>query len=273
MLLDAAGAPVRSFGSDGAVALPREVRVQALAFVPNGDFVVLGRKNAGGSAESSLLLRFHADGRRDAGFGSNGRVDLRPGGRRMKASALVPDGRGRVLVAGVSRRRFAMVRLLAGGTPDPSFGARGWVLPSAGRAWAHAKEVALTRAGSRIYLAGTARNGDLIRLSLMQFRPDGSPAAGFAKAGRRTVTIPHRLEPESVVAAGGDALVVLGGGPEPLVSFSRTGKVRREQVAGAPSLFEGLQAVRWGDRVAVGGTGFLPESGHYAYFLAARALP
>ncbi len=271
MLLDPDGAAVLSFGSAGVVELPSRIRVKALAFAPGGDFVLLGNDDAGGNPESGVVLRFHADGKRDTGFGKNGRVDLRPGGREMRASALALDARGRILAAGTAHRRFAMVRLLPGGAPDPSFGSKGWVLPSAGRAWALARGVALARAGSRIYLAGTARNGDPLRLALMKFRSNGSPVAGFAKAGRRTVTVPHGLEPESVIASRGDALVVLNEGPQ--FSFSRSGKVRRERVVGAPSIFNEVRGVRCGDRVLVGGTGFLPESRHYAYFLNSRALP
>jgi uncharacterized delta-60 repeat protein len=264
---------VPAFGSAGVVELPNDVRVKALAFAPDGDVVLLGNEDAAGGAEPGLVLRFHANGRRDVAFGTNGRVDPRPRGREMRASALALDGRGRMLVAGTARRHFAIVRLLPGGAPDPSFGSRGWVLPNAGRAWGLTREVALARTGSRIYLAGIARNDDRFRLALLKFRPDGTPAAGFAKARQRTVAVPPRLQPEAVIAAGGEALVVLNEGRRPLVTFSPSGKVRREAVAGAPSRLREVRGVRCGDRVLVGGTAYLPESARYAYLLTSRAFP
>jgi uncharacterized delta-60 repeat protein len=269
VLSDADGAPVSSFGTDGVVRLPRLVRVKALGFSA-GDAVVVGTRDFAGNAEPGVVLRFDPDGSPSQGFGADGVVSLRPGGRQMKARTLAVAARKRVLVGGIFGNRFAMVRLLPDGRPDPRFGTRGWSFPSAGGI---AKSVTVRRAGAHVYLAGVARDGDRMWVVLMRYRADGRPDPTFGRHGRRTATISKPAQPTAIVPTRRGTLVVLSRGPRPLLLFGRDGRMERRWIGKRPKFVTDVRATVSGGRLFLGWNAYSYANRRDASYLSRQPLP
>jgi uncharacterized delta-60 repeat protein len=269
VLRDANGAPVSSFGTDGAVQLPSLVRVEALGFSAR-DAVVVGTRDIAGDADPGVVLRFNPDGTPAPGFGTDGMVSLRPGGRQMKAESLAVASGGRVLVGGIVGDRFAMVRLLPDGRPDTRFGSRGWSFASAGRV---PQSVKVRRAGSHVYLAGVARDGDRLRVALLRYRADGRPDPAFGRHGRRTATISKSARPTAIVPTRRGTLVVLSRGPRPLLLFGRDGRVKRGWVGKRPRFVTDVRATVSGGRLFLGWNAFSPADRRDTFHLGRQALP
>lgn len=265
------GSPVRSFGADGAVSLPRHFRVAALGFARDGDAVVLGIDGSGGAVEPGAVLRYRPNGQPDSAFGHNGRLPLRlPSGNEVEAGALVAAAGGRFLVGGMDRRRFVVTRLLPDGRPDPRFGSGGWSLASAGGT---AKSLTLSRAGSHIYLAGIAGEEGHLHVVLVRFDADGHLDTAFGHHGRLIAPISKPAQPKAIVPSRDGVLVVLSGGPRPLLSFDRGGRVHRDWVGPRPQLVDNVRATISGGQLVLGWNAFsraLFRRG--VYYLAKRPL-
>ncbi len=265
------GAPVQSFGSDGSVLLPRRVRVAGLGFGRDGDAIVLGTHDIAGPAEPGVVLRFRPSGKPDRNFGRNGRLDLRlPSGGEVRGRALVAGSGGRILVGGKAGRRFAIASLLPDGRLDPRFGSGGWSLVRAGGA---AKSLALSRAGSHIYLAGVAGDEERLHVVLMRFDDDGRLDRTFGNQGRLIASISNPAQPKAIVPTGGGALVVLNGGPRPLLFFARDGKVRRQPVAQHQQFVGNVRATVSRGQLILGWNAFSSAIRRNSYYLARRPLP
>jgi uncharacterized delta-60 repeat protein len=269
LLSDADGAPVASFGTDGLVQLPRLVRVEALGFSAR-DAVVVGSRDVAGDAEPGVVLRFDPDGTPSPGFGADGMVSLRPGGRQMKARTLALAPGGRMLVGGIVGSRLAMVRLLPDGRPDPHFASRGWTFPRVG---GEPRAVKVRRAGSRVYLAGVTRGGEQMRVVLLRYRADGRPDPTFGRHGRRTATISKSAQPTAIVPTRGGTLVVLSRGPRPLLLFGRDGRVKRRWVGRRPNFASEVRATVSGGRLFLGWNAFSYASRRDAFYLSRQPLP
>lgn len=263
------GAPVSSFGSDGAVELPRHVRIKALGF-SHGHAIVVGTRDVAGDREPGIVLRLDSAGRPDPRFGHAGRFLPHPGGREMRARALATEARERMLVGGLVHGGFALTRLLPDGRPDPGFGVHGWALPRVGGT---AKAVALARSGAHIYLAGLVRAGDQLRVVLLRFRTDGRLDPGFGHRGRRGISIAKPAQPSAIVATRHGILVALGNGTEPLLLFGRGGEVRRQPVGARPEPVTDVRATVLGDRLVLGWNAFSTADERDVYSLASRPLP
>jgi len=266
------GVPVRSFGTEGVVLLPRRVRrVAALGFV-GGDPVVLGIRDVAGTAEPGVVLRFRPNGEPDQEFGHDGRVELRlPGGGEVKGRALIGGPGGRILAGGKSGRRFVVTSLLPDGRPDPHFGSGGWSVVSAGGI---AKSVTLSRSGSHLYLAGVAAEEvGRPHVVLMRFGDDGRLDSSFGHRGRLTAPISKPAQPKAIVPTGDGVLVVLSGGPRPLLSFDLDGKVRRDWVGPNPQIVTNVRATVSRGQLVLGWNAFAPAPfRHYVSYLSSRSL-
>jgi uncharacterized delta-60 repeat protein len=269
------GAPRSSFGSNGAVTLPKRVFVDGLAYAAGGGAIVVGTRDIAGPAEPGVVLRYDADGGRDRKFGAGGRVDLVvPGKREMRARALATVPGDRTLVAGFSHHDFALVQLLANGRPDPRFGSHGWTLAAVeGRQLVGSSGVttgvALERDGSHIYLAGVIHDGKRFRLVLLRFDSNGRLDRGFGQGGRRTASIPQAAEPQAIVPTRRGVLVVLDGGRRPLVAFA--GGPARTEALGPGQLVTNVSAAVAGGRLVLGWNAWA-GAGTDSYYLGERPL-
>jgi uncharacterized delta-60 repeat protein len=103
---------------------------QDVAVQPDGRVVVAGRANSNANTQFAVV-RYLPDGSLDAGFGTGGRVltDLGSAFDIARRLVLQPDGKilvaGSVLFGANDFGHFALVRYLADGRPDGTFGDNG----------------------------------------------------------------------------------------------------------------------------------------------------
>jgi uncharacterized delta-60 repeat protein len=264
------GKPVGSFGAGGTVALPREVRVSALAFANDGDPVVLGIQRGEGVAEPGVVLRFRPDGRPDGSFGRRGRLPLQlPGGGEVAGRDLLAGPGERLLVAGKAGHRFALTSLLPSGRSDPRFGARGWSVIAAG---GPAHDVTLSRSGPYIYLAGIVGEKEDQDVVLMRLHRDGRLDTGFGHRGRLVAPVEFSAHPTKILPTRRGVLVVLSGGGRPLLTFAKNGNVRRRRVGNRPEFVEYVQATVSRGHLIFGWNAFSHGIGREISYLARRGL-
>jgi uncharacterized delta-60 repeat protein len=121
----ASGSLDASFGGNGKIAAAFGGDESAMVLQPDGKIIIVG------GAGDFIVARYKTDGTLDGSFGNEGLVttDISGGSDRALAVTLQPDGK--IVVAGYARvgssDDFAVVRYLANGTPDGSFGTLGEV--------------------------------------------------------------------------------------------------------------------------------------------------
>jgi uncharacterized delta-60 repeat protein len=172
-----------TFGTDG-VALGPPGPARALGVQADGAILVAG----GGFS----VTRYSADGRVDPSFGSSGTST--PIGPDAAADALVVQPDGRILVAGSRAGAFAVVRLLANGSTDPTFAV---VTGPPGAASA----IALQPDG-RVLTTGTG-------FAVTRSNADGTPDRTFGVGG--VATPPVRNGDAAAIAVQSNGKIVLGG--------------------------------------------------------------
>lgn len=156
----------------------------------------------------------------DGTFGSGGFVRLlpdQPG--QTGANAVVIDG-GRVLLAGVARRRFLLARFSENGVLDSTFGEEGIVLPALPRSVAAQAMDVVVQTDGRIVVAGKSLDecggqpttSHCWSLVVGRFNPDGSVDPTFGTEGFARFTSPNGVsaEPRAVsLALTGDGKAVI----------------------------------------------------------------
>ena len=116
-----------SFGVSGVALLPNSFGAySAVAIQPDGK--ILAGTSAGGP--NSEVDRFTATGHLDSSFGTQGRVSFHLSS--FSGMALQPDGRILAAVQSFTNSRNQLVRLLANGSTDASFGTNGSAFPPGG---------------------------------------------------------------------------------------------------------------------------------------------
>lgn len=199
-----------SFGDGGEVLTDfdgAEDYAHAVALQPDGRIVVAGRTEVPGEGWYFTLARYHPDGTLDTGFGDGGRVRAEFGGAADARAVAVQDD-GKIVAAGETGGRFALVRHLSDGTPDPAFGDAGRVTTPFEAGTANGNDLALQPDG-RIVVAGGAGSGGA-DFALARYHPDGSPDTGFGGDGRVTTAFAGedlafgvRVQPDGRVVAAG----------------------------------------------------------------------
>jgi uncharacterized delta-60 repeat protein len=162
-----------SFGNGGTVIHPLGAlsfdEADAVATQPDGKLVVGGLAN-----RQRAVFRLTSSGDLDRTFGGGDGIAPTPGEAPAKDVALAPDGS--IVTGGRSGGNFYLARLTPDGSPDPSFGNGGVVVPALGVAEPQAIAV---QANGRIVVAGT-KQGNFF---LARFRPTGSLDPAFGAGG------------------------------------------------------------------------------------------
>ena len=217
-----------SFGAGGGV----RTDVGGLAFVTSVVLQADGRIVVGGSSSTGpsgtfALARHLPDGRLDPSFGTGGlvRTDVAPGLESVYAMALQPDGR--IVAAGpMGARDFAVVRYLASGDVDRSFGLGGFVFTDF--AGDDIPTAVAVQPDGRIVVAGLA--GDF---ALARYLPDGRLDPSFGAGGKVTTDTTGdgndganalTLQPDGRILAAGSRFNVVrylgNGGAGPTVTLA-----------------------------------------------------
>jgi uncharacterized delta-60 repeat protein len=186
----------RTFASIGLVdgPFPASDYANAIVIQPDGKIVAGGGSASATSSGVSTavngnydLMRYNADGSRDATFGGGGVVTTQFAAPGPGVQALALESDGKLLASGSS----GLVRYNADGSLDTSFGANG-VVGSAGTAW-----------------VAIQTNGDIVTAGpqLRRFLPSGAPDASFGVAG----VVPGSTVSQFVIAPDGKIIATHGG--------------------------------------------------------------
>lgn len=177
------GSPDAGFGTGGVVApVPS---IGSLVVQPD-DKVVLG-----GRAIPLSAVRLNPDGSPDASFGSGGVASvasLPPCASPPYSTrnvALQPDGK--IVVLGDSCHGMTIVRYLANGAPDPSFGMAGVVISQPIQVFDGGGADLVVEPDGHLIVVGGAGLPSQTELLVVRFDPDGALDRTFG-AGGRTIT-------------------------------------------------------------------------------------
>jgi uncharacterized delta-60 repeat protein len=208
-----------SFRGDGKLLSENVIYARAaydVAVQNDGKVLVTGQRRVNGSYEivrstDLTVSRFNANGSADTTFGSVGTVITDLGGYENGSRVLSQtDGRvvvGATSVASDSTVTRALLRYLADGSPDASFGNGGVTRVPAGMSGSLA-DVALTPDGKLLAVGRTAANS----FTVMRFTAAGQPDATFSGDGVLALDIdPGADDYASAVAVLPDGRVVVAG--------------------------------------------------------------
>lgn len=167
--------------------------------LPDGGFL---------ATDSGRVHRFGADGTVDRDWGRDGVVELAGGGtyvRTVHALALQPDGR--IVVAGDrSGGEPHLARLLADGTPDPTFGSGG--VADVPTQIGSLRDVVPRARG--LVAAGTGTGPAGAGAALYVVRADGSADPAFGVAGRIVTPMGDGGRHDRIQLLGGGAVLASG---------------------------------------------------------------
>jgi uncharacterized delta-60 repeat protein len=206
-----------SFGVGGRVVIndsQSNDHAFALARQPgDGRLLILGNVSMPAGASQAYVLRYDADGNLDASFGSGGRANL---ATPAFARAILPFPDGTILVAGqTNQERYpaAIVRLLADGTPDVTFGTAG-VVDTGTAAGGNLSPLALARVDADHVVAGGTDDGT--NFVLAKYDAAGTLDATFGVGGRvatRPASVTEDISVDSLVLQTDGRIVAVGSVP------------------------------------------------------------
>ena len=164
------------------------------------------------------LARYAANGTLDQSFGNAGVVVIRAAMRSLVANALTLQPDGKILIGGMSSDlssasvQLALARYNSDGTPDLSFGDRGFVTTPVGATGARANAIALQPDG-KVVVAGTAfaHDGGDDEFFVARYAASGKLDDAFGSGG---ITNTHAglsaSEAAAVVLAEDGSIIVVG---------------------------------------------------------------
>jgi len=193
----------------------------AMVAQADGKLLVAGTSHEHGG--DFALLRLTRDGVIDESFGKQGLVTTEVGAGADVARAVAVDTQGRIVVAGTAdgsaKLDFAVVRYLATGEIDDSFGDHGKTIVSVGEDADTAYAIAL-QADGKIVVGGDSNRGSSqtgIDFALVRLNDDGNLDQDFGAKGVVTTSIASFGGRDSIYAlalqtvAGEERIVAAGG--------------------------------------------------------------
>ncbi|HTO72977.1 MAG TPA: Calx-beta domain-containing protein, partial [Gemmatimonadales bacterium] len=148
---------------------------------PDGKLVATGQDDS--RTSQLIVFRLEADGALDAGFADGG-VLRYPRANNAAGQSVVLDPSGAIVVAGSSDGNLFVLRLLANGQPDPSFGSAGVYTGPA-----ISSRVRLLRTGAggyRISTALSAASQDTTHCSVLALTAAGALDTSYGASGVAT---------------------------------------------------------------------------------------
>ncbi len=172
-----------SFAGDGKltdVELGLDRFVGSNIFVqPDGKILAVGTTD--GIGKDFVLMRYNADGSLDSSFASNGKV-ITDFGNNDYGQSVTVQANGKILIAGSTLDKLALVRYNTDGSIDPSLGIDGKLLtdisPSASN-----PEV-IVQADDKILITLTSSTANQSDFALRRYNSDGTLDATFDTDGQ-----------------------------------------------------------------------------------------
>lgn len=185
------GAVDSTFGMNGVVIrnlFPKPCSTTCLVIQPDGKIITGGRARFGSYYyHEGLITRYNTDGGLDSTFGSNGCVEVYPGGSGGVVDAITLQPDGKIVAAGShfgTWGRFLVLRLLGNGALDPSFGTGG--IREEGQTDQDAFANSVIVMGDGDILVGGQFGFPLSRFALVRFDPNGSLDQTWGGSGKVT---------------------------------------------------------------------------------------
>lgn len=213
-----------TFGSSGKVTTDFfgfSDDAEAIAFQPNGKFVVSGRAETsprtGTEPEPGefALARYNADGSLDFGFGNNGRVTTAIGrDSGIGDIALQPDGR--IVAAGGTSSvdqppNFALARYNNIGGLDPTFGSSGIVITDI-RGFQDGASALKLQSDGKIVVAGASQDSSFSSdFALVRYTTTGSLDSSFGTGGKIITDFFGRSDVARALAIQQDGRIIAAG--------------------------------------------------------------
>jgi len=180
-----------TFGKDGRVfvSVPNDLNIAATVLQQHDGKLVVGRLNRATDDDFSVL-RFRADGSRDASFDGDGRTSLDVPGIKGTTHVVLQQADGRIVAAGTAGtsadspgRNFGLARYNDDGSVDTTFGAGGVVIHDLG-GWDSISSI-VQRADGRLVAAGLTDAGASATpdMAFVRFNADGSLDRSFGDNG------------------------------------------------------------------------------------------
>lgn len=224
-----------SFGSGGSVTTQFSSDIswaESVAIQPDGKILAGGRATtAAGTDEWMVLARYLPNGTLDNTFSEDGKIETGVG--RISAGYTVvvqPDGR--ILLAGVGNGRYiALVRYLANGSPDRSFGHLGKLTTALSTSGQEAFDIKIQPDG-KILLAGYVRPSDPIAsFVVVRYTPNGRLDRTFDSDGIQTtsfgtnfcIAFSLEVQPDNKILVAGYSSTALSAGAFAIVRFNANG--------------------------------------------------
>jgi uncharacterized delta-60 repeat protein len=178
-----AGKVITDFGFD------RDANALALAIQNDGRIVVAGRASIPLNGFDFALARYNSDGSPDLGFGIGGRVTTDFFGGNDRATAVVVQTDGKIIVGGdafntlTGNTDFAIAKYNPNGSPDTSFDGDGKLTTDL--SVSDVANALILQPDGKIVLAGSVVDSKLSKdFALLRYNSDGTPDAGFGVNGK-----------------------------------------------------------------------------------------
>jgi uncharacterized delta-60 repeat protein len=184
-----------TFGVGGKVTTPvlaADDQARSVAIQANGRIVAAGWA-ANATNYDFAVVRYTTAGALDGTFGVGGRVTTTVGASDDQAYAVAIQPNGRIVVAGDARNGggnldVAVVRYLAGGGLDGTFGVGGRVTTPIGAGDDTARDLLLQPDG-KLVVSGSSWNGTNFDLAVLRYATGGALDGTFATGGIQQVAL------------------------------------------------------------------------------------
>jgi uncharacterized delta-60 repeat protein len=181
----------RSFGFNGFATISAGSSTCQFAdgiLQPDGKLILAGISYIS-NHYNFAIARLKVTGKADSTFGGAGYVVIPVGTGNDDARSVAIQEDGKLVVAGTTynnatqKNDFAVIRLLANGSLDMTFGNNGKVIYSAGNSCYDGCDAVLIQPDGKILLGGGACLNDQNGSALIRLLPNGSPDPAFGSNG------------------------------------------------------------------------------------------
>ena len=211
----AAGALDPSFGTGGKVFSSNsstEQQINAIALQGDGKTVVAGFSGTGNNADF-IVARYLMNGTPDPDFGTVGQtitpVGIGTASDVANAVAVLPGGK--ILVAGTSDNKYAVVRYTSGGVLDTNFGDNGGFTVGFLNSTSAGYGMAVQSDG-KILVTGTSNFQGRDHFGLIRFTSGGASDVSFAGGGVLTSVTPGSDSARAIALQSEGRILVAGYG-------------------------------------------------------------
>lgn len=197
------GSPDPSFGTNGKVITNwKDYFFSAgdMAIQPDDKIVI-----AGTLENHYFLFRYQPDGAPDNEFGENGLLIIEDGAPYTDAYSLAIQADGKYVLAGRMNKSLSLVRCMAEGMVDTSFGNGGWIVHPdiAIEPYENKPRVVLQADGKILLGSPQASDG----FNLFRYLPDGAPDLSFNFLGKAISGVSQL----SAILVQPDGKIIVGG--------------------------------------------------------------